>query len=263
MRSACLLLLLVLPAAARPWLDEALAAEARLDSAQALQLYLEADAAQPGDPFILQKIARQYSDLAIDQPTPEEKLRYVQTALDYARRAVALNPHNAVNVLSLAVCHGKLAAYGDTRDKVRYSRLVKEEAEQALRLAPDYAWAHHLLGRWHHEVATLGPTARFFVRLFYGGLPPASLETGIAELKRATELEPGELNHWLELGFAHAAAGRTAEARQNWTHGLAMPARGRHDEAAKERARTALLAAGGQTSTSATAPSIRPAPASR
>lgn len=219
---------------------EALAAEARLDSQAALRLFEQAAAARPDDAFILQKIARQYSDLVVEQPDPETKKRYARTALDYAQRAVALKPDDPVNVLSLAVCHGKLAVYSDTKTKIRYSRLVKEDAERALALDPNYAWAHHLLGRWHYEVADLGATSKFFVRLLYGGLPPASFEEGIRHLQRATELEPDELNHWLELGFAHAAAGQREAARAEWTRGLAMPSRSKHDEPAKQRARAAL-----------------------
>lgn len=221
-------------------LEAALAAEARLDSRSALPLYEQADAARPNDAFILQKIARQYSDLVIEQPDVDAKKRYAQTALDYAQRAVALQPDDAVNVLSLAVCHGKLAVYSDAKTKIRYSRLVKAEAERALALDPNYAWAHHLLGRWHYEVADLGATSKLFVRLLYGGLPPASFDDGISHLRRATELEPDELNHWLELGFAHAAAGRPEAARAEWTRGLAMPSRSKHDEPAKQRARAAL-----------------------
>ena len=218
----------------------ALAAEARLDGPSAVRLFLQADAARPNDAFILQKLARQYSDLVEDQPGVAEKKRYAQTALDYSRRAVAVDPTDAVNVLSVAICYGKLALYSDTREKVQYSRLVREEAERALALKPDYAWAHHVLGRWHYEVASLGTTSKFFVRLFYGGLPAASFAEGIRQLQRATELEPDELMHWLELGFAYAAADQPALARQQWAQGLAMPSRGKPDEPAKRRTREAL-----------------------
>lgn len=218
----------------------ALAAEAKVDCESALKLFLEADAVRPDDAFILQKIARQYSDLVEDQPGIAGKKHYAQTALDYARRATALNPTDAVNVLSVAICHGKLALCSDTREKVRYSRLVREEAERALALDPNYAWAHHVLGRWHYEVASLGATSKFFVGLLYGGLPAASLDDGIRHLQRATELEPGELTHWLELGFAYAAAGQPDLARRQWERGLAMPTRSTPDEPAKQRARAAL-----------------------
>ena len=247
-RVACLLLAggLVASSAAENvpgLLRDAAAAEARLDSARALELYLQADAAQPGDVRILQSMARQYSDLVLDQTTEAERRRCAQAALDYARRAEAIDPRNPVSVLSLAIAYGKLAACSDTRTKVRYSRQVKEEAERALALDPDYAWAHHILGRWHREVAALGPAARGFVWLFYGGLPGASPEEAVVQLQRAVALGPGELNHHLELGFALAAADRMAGARQAWAQGLSMPSIGKHDEAAKREAREALARA--------------------
>ncbi len=221
-------------------LVEAQIAETKLNSARALELYRQADVARPGDSFILQKIARQYSDLVLDQPNDTERKRYAQTALDYAERAVAVNSRDPVNVLSLAVSHGKLAVYSDTKTKLQYSRLVKEEAERALALDPNYAWAHHVLGRWHYEVASLGVTSRWVVRLLYGGLPGASQKEAVAHLQRAVTLEPDELTHHLELGFALAATGAKAAARVAWERGLAMPVRGIHDATAKQRAREAL-----------------------
>lgn len=221
-------------------IQQAAEAEARLDSQQALALYEQALIKEPKNAGLLQKIARQYSDLVVDQTTVGEKKAFAQQALDYAQRAVALEPNNPVNVLSLAVCYGKLAVYSDAGEKVRYSHLIKSAAEQSLGLDPHYAWAHHILGRWHYEVASLSGPARFFARLIYGGLPAADIQTGINHLNRATELEPDELNHFLELGFAFAAAGELSSARSAWQHGLAMPARSKHDPHAKLRAQRAL-----------------------
>jgi len=248
LRRLALLLLLVITGALRAasapdlaqLLTDARAAETKLDSRRALELYLAADKAKPDDASILQKIARQYSDLVTELSTDEERRRYAQTALDYSLRAVALEPKNPENVLSLAVSHGKLAVYSDTRTKIKYSRLVKEEAERALALDPDYAWAHHVLGRWHYEVATLGAATRFFVRLIYGGLPAATTAEAVHHLRRAVALEPAELNHHLELGFALASDGDKVRARAEFEKGLAMPNRAKHDESAKTRAREAL-----------------------
>jgi tetratricopeptide (TPR) repeat protein len=226
--------------AADTLLAQASAAEAQFDSRRALELYQASLQKQPDSAFVLQKIARQYSDLVEDQPTVEAKKNYAQTALDFALRAVAIEPENPVNVLSLAICHGRLATYSDTRTKVQYSRLIKEEAERALALDPDYAWAHHVLGRWHYEVTSLGRTARFFVRLFYGGLPESSYAEAIRHLERAAFLEPEALAHRLELGFAQKAAGDLIAARRSLQQGLAMPARDKFDLQAQSRARTVL-----------------------
>ena len=246
----CLRLLLVLaflaplravtPDTTEALIQTALAAEARFDSKAALELFLQADAARPDDAFLLQKIARQYSDLSFETRDAPEQTRLCTAALAYAQRSVALQPKDAVNVLSLAICYGKLATLSDTRTKIEYSRLVKDYAEQALALDPAYDYAHHVIGRWHYEVATLGAATRFFVRLVYGGLPDASTDEAVRQLRRATELSPQLPSHRVELGFALLADGRRDAAKREFEQALALPPREKYDPASKRRARDAL-----------------------
>jgi len=220
--------------------EDALQAEAKLDARRALELFQAAEKAGRADAFIFQKIARQYSDLMPELPTRDEKRAFAEFALDYSRRAVDLDPRNAVNVLSVSISLGKLALVSDTRDKVRYSRQVREEAERALALDPNYAWAHHILGRWHHEVADLGSASRAVVRVFFGGLPAGSGAEAVSHLEQAVALEPDELQHHLELGFAYLSINDETRAREAFARGLALPSRAKHDEPAKTRARAAL-----------------------
>jgi tetratricopeptide (TPR) repeat protein len=221
-------------------LGQAREAEARFETAQALALYLEADRLQPDNPATLQKIATQLSDLSLSVATDAERKAQAEQALVYAQRAVALQPNNAVNVLSLAICYGKMAVVSDTRAKLQYSRLVKQEAERAIALDPRYDWAHHVLGRWHYEVADLGTATRFVVRMVYGGLPAASNAEAIRQLETAVALAPTRVPHHLELGFAYLAGGRREEARASFERGLALPSLELYDEPAKVRARAAL-----------------------
>lgn len=221
-------------------LQEASEAEARLDSRRALDLLLEAEPLRPDDAALLRRIARQYSNLSIDLAAEPERRQAVERALAYSQRAVELDPANAEGVLSLAVCHGKLAHFGSVREKVERSRQVRAAAERALALDPTYAWAHHLLGRWHHEVSQLGTVARLVVRWIYGDLPGASTAAAVHHLESAVRLEPDQLQHRLELGFAYLADGAPDKARVAFQAGLAMPSRDKHDEPAKERARAAL-----------------------
>ncbi len=222
--------------------QEALTAEQRFEIPRALDLLLQAERAGRGDAFTLQRIARQYSDLVTEQPDRPAQRRFAELALEYSRRAAALEPNNPVNVLSIAISYGKLAWVSDTRDKVRYSRLVRSETERALALDPGYAWAHHILGRWHLEIARLGIAARAVVALVYGGLPGASVEEGLKHFEKAVALEPDELQHHIELGLAYRARGDADRARSALERGLALAPRAKIDLEAHTRARAALAA---------------------
>lgn len=218
-------------------LGEARAAELRLETRRALELYREADLLRPEDPIILRNIAEQLSDLTLEFGDEAEIRARTREALAYAQRAAALAPESLLHALTLAVCYGKLAVYSETRAKIRYSRLVKQEAERAVALDPANDWAHHVLGRWHHEVAGLGFATRLFVRVIYGGLPGASRARAVRHLERAVELAPGRVPHHLELGFAYLAADRGEDACRSFARGFALPSVERYDDPAKDRAR--------------------------
>lgn len=218
----------------------ALAAEAALDTSAALRLFLQADALRPDDPAILQKISKQYSDRTLDVADVAAKRELATQALAYARRASALAPDDAVCTLSLAICYGKLGLYADTRTRIEDARRVRHYAELALRQDPHYAWAYHVLGRWHYEVARLGATKRWLVKLIFGGLPDASNAQAVALLGRAVELAPRCVAHRVDLGFAYLAAGRADDARASFRAALALPPTEKADALLLRQAREAL-----------------------
>lgn len=216
------------------------AADAQFDPDRALQLYLRAQAEQPRDTKILLKVAKEYSDSTLLNTDPGENARRIQKALEYSKRAVDLDPHNSVALLSEAVCYGKLGLYGGTRQKIEYSRLVKEYAERALAADPNYAYAHHVLGQWEYEVASLGRTKRFLILVVYGGIPAASTEDAVRHLEQAVRLEPGTASHRLALGFAYLANEQPAKARQMFEQVIAMPRREFYDADCRRQAQRAI-----------------------
>jgi tetratricopeptide (TPR) repeat protein len=220
--------------------ERALAAQEELRTEDALALLLQVEKVAPDNAKVLQKIARQYSDSTIDTSDDARQNLLLERALDYSQKATEIDPTDPVNMLSLAVVKGKIATLLGNKAKVEAARIIKADARRAIELDPTYAWAHHVLGRWHREVDELGSIARFFTKILYGGLPEASIEEAVFHLGKATELEPENLNHFLELGFAYRAAGEEEKARTNFERGLSMPIKEKHDEAAKTRARRAL-----------------------
>jgi tetratricopeptide (TPR) repeat protein len=232
------------PVAAGPAFDELVRqgaeADAHFDPNKAIPFYLQAHAMRPNDTQILLKIAKEYSDSTITIADREEDRRRIQKALDYSNRAIELDPHNAVALLSKAVCYGKLATYSDTREKIGYVRLVKQFTDEALADDPKYAYAHHVLGQWEYQVAALGRTRQFVVNLVYGGLPQASTEEGVRQLEIAVKLEPNIASHHLALGFAYIANGEPANARPQFEQVVTMACRELYDVDCHRQAAQAL-----------------------
>jgi tetratricopeptide (TPR) repeat protein len=222
-----------------------LAAESRMEPREALGHFRAALEARPDDAFLQQKVAQQLSDAAFLEPSPEVRTRLASEALVHAKRAVELDPRSSVARLSLSVLYGKLAIEGDTRTRVDYARRIHLHAEEALSLDESYAWARHVLGRWHVEMSQINMAKRAVVALLYGGMPRASLDEGIAHLEEAVRLEGDAVPHHVELGFAYQRAGRLEEARACWETALQLPSVRVYDSAAKQRASVALGQVGG------------------
>jgi tetratricopeptide (TPR) repeat protein len=244
MKSAVILLALALPVWAKEdfatLLKRGDALDAQLKTKEALAVYLEAEKLQPDHVRLLCQIAKQYGESQAESKDKTWRRETGQKALDYAKRAVALDPQNALAQLSLAISYGRLAPYLDNKTKIAYSKLVKEHVDRSLALNPSDDLAWHVLGAWHYELANLNAVLRAVAQLIYGKLPAASNEEAVKAFQKACELNPRRVGNWVELGRALAALGKNAEAKTALERGLALPNRMRDDPETKERARAAL-----------------------
>lgn len=214
--------------------------DAKLDNAHALQSYLEAEKLGAKDAQVLYRIARQYALTMNDTPSESEQRDLGETALAYAKRAVSVDPKNAKAQLSAAVCYGRLVSYVGSKQKVEYSRLIKEHADIALQLDPSDSYAWHILGVWNYELAKMGTFMRGVVKVVYGGIPSASDEEAARLLQKAVELAPERVSHHVELGRTYLALGMKEQAKAELERGLALPNREKDDPESKKRATQAL-----------------------
>ena len=214
--------------------------DAKLDNVHALEAYLQAEKLGASGAETLYRIARQYA-LRMNDTTSESAQRdLAETALTYAKRAIAADPKSAKAQLSAAVCYGRLVPYVSSKQKVEYSRLIKEHADSALQLDPTDSYAWHILGVWNYELAKMGPFMRGVVKVVYGGIPPASNEEAARLLRKAVEIAPDRVAHHVELGRTYLALGMKDQARIELQRGLALPDREKDDPVSKRRARDAL-----------------------
>lgn len=216
------------------------ALEEQLKNKEALVVYLEADKISPNNSVVLQRISKQYGQMMADTSNKGEQKRLGELALDYALRSKAANPRSADARLAVAICYGKVAFFEGPGKKIEYSRMVKDEAEAAVKLNPrlDYGW--HVLGRWQYEMATLNPALKMIAQTIYGKFPDASLEQAAEYLERAVKTGPPRVVHHTELGRTYAGLGRKEDARAQLQKALQLPSREKDDPESKERARKTL-----------------------
>jgi hypothetical protein len=216
------------------------AADARHDSQAALLALQQAEQLDARNFGVLLRISKQYTDLSGACKDSAVARMLAEKALDYGRRAVALDDRNAKAHLNLAICYGKLTEFAGNKVKVKYAKTIQDEAERSLELDPadDYAW--HVLGRWNAEVANLNGVLKALANLVYGGLPPASYEDAVRCFRKASELEPQRVMHHAELAKVYARMAKADSAAQEWQNVVGLRSDGAQDEQYQREAKLAL-----------------------
>ena len=189
---------------------------------------------------VLLRISKQYSDLVDVTKPPEAAQQLARKALDYAERALELDPKVAKAHLSRAIAYGKLTDFVGNKTKLEYSKIIKEETANSIELDPtdDFAW--YVLGRWHAGVANVGGVLKVLAKVVYGGMPAASNEDAVKCLKKASELAPQRIMHHAELARLYKTMGKGDLATKEWQVVLALLTADSDDEKEKTAAREAL-----------------------
>jgi len=144
---------------------------------------------------------------------------------------------------ALAMVLGRLSRTKGSKERVRYAKLIFDEATRAVTLNPNHDGAHHVLGAWNAEVKRLSGIQRFFAKALFGGgfMSVANWDDAVHHLERAVALNPEHIYHRLELAEVYVDVGQYTKAREQLTIIPTLPIRDVLDAQYKEDA-AALLA---------------------
>ncbi|MEO5720312.1 MAG: tetratricopeptide repeat protein [Chthoniobacterales bacterium] len=212
----------------------------KFNGTEALKFYLPAEKLEPANAPLLTRISRQYRYLMSDAGKKTEKLRLGGIAIDYAKRAAAAGPNDSDAQLALAIGYGRLQPLASVKEKIATARIIKMQAEKAIKLdrGNDLAW--HVLGRWHMGYAELTGVKRKMAEMTYGSLPVSTFEEAAKCFEQAAALKPERVLNQIELGEVYARLGRNAEARTVLSKGLALRQTDKDDAEVKARGRETL-----------------------
>ena len=96
------------------------------------------------------------------------------------------------------------------------------------------------MGRWQYEISNLNSVERGLVKLFYGGLPPATLKQSIASFEKARALRPEFLLNYYEMAKAYKDNDQKAKAIAYLQLMLTLSNQTEDDAAIKEKSRALI-----------------------
>jgi tetratricopeptide (TPR) repeat protein len=145
----------------------------------------------------------------------------------YATRAVARDSLGADGHFALAAAIGSGSVLLEKEARIRRAAIIRREVLKAIALNPRHDGAYHILGRWNAEIMRLSGLSRFFARNFLGAgvFKQASWKKAVAYMEKAVELDPGRIQHHLELARIYADRKRAADAEAQLHLVESLPAR--------------------------------------
>ena len=224
---------------------------AALDPAGALEAYRAAYLAEQTYEAMW-KFARAQVDVAKQlRGKKQEGLRdsLYGVAHLYAAAAVRADSSDAEGHFMVANALGQLSRTRGGKERVRFAKVIYDEATAAITIDPMHDGAYHVLGAWHAEVKRLSGVAKFFAKTFFGAgfLDRASWDSSVVHLERSVALKPEYLFHRLELAQTYVDVGRVEDARRQLEQVLRLPPTSDvSDPQYQDEARALLLRIGGQ-----------------
>jgi tetratricopeptide (TPR) repeat protein len=193
--------------------------------ALALPFFERALQTDPRNYVALWKASRELVDLGEVERNGDTRASLYARAVDYARRAVALEPNDAEGHFHLARGIGRTALSVGPRERVKYGVEVRHEALKALEFAPRHPGALHVMGVWNAEIMRLNGFTRMLAKTFLGGkvFDTASWAEATRYMELSVTVEPTRLVHRLDLARVYRDTGRKADARAAYAAAIALP----------------------------------------
>lgn len=160
----------------------------------------------------------------------------------YSDAAVRVNPQGADGHYTLAMVIGRLSRTKGSKERVKFAKVIFDEATKAVALQADHDGALHVLGAWHAEVKRLSGIQRFFAKALFGGgfMSEASWDKAVEHLERAVAIKPNHIYHRLELAEVYIDLDRYSKARELLTSIPPLPIGDVLDQRYKQEAATLL-----------------------
>lgn len=162
------------------------------------------------------KASRAQVDLAEAAPKGAEMDSLMAAAQRNAEAAVRIKGNDPEGHFSLARAIGRKALSVGTMERIRFSKIVRAEALDALKYDSTHAGGLHVLGMWNAEIMRVNGLARAFAKTFLGAqvFSLANWDEAQRLLEAAVSHDPKRIVHKLDLAGIYADRGNKAKAKE-------------------------------------------------
>lgn len=195
---------------------------------------------QPINVYALNKCSELCSRIGKRQANAQMSEDYYSAARTYAGIALRVNPNNSESNCVMAIALGRSSLNKGGREKINSIKEIKKFVDAAIKNDPKNFKAWHVLGRWHYEISILNGLERTAVKVFYGGLPEASLKESILAFETSQALTDGFILNYFEMAKAYNKNNQRGNAIAILTKMLSVPNQTEDDPIIKEDGRKLL-----------------------
>lgn len=193
-------------------LEEAKSFERQFKNEEAIKKYQEFLKANPNDQKSILRIAELYCMMGNETENEERKKQQYQLAISHADKLWLLDSTTADAHYAKALVYGRQITYSSVKEKAYLTKKIKEEADKAIQIDKNHIKSLYTLAKWNDEVATLNPAAKAALKVFFGGLPPASVEEAIRLYQEVKRLSPAFILNNYDLAMALKRTGKSDQA---------------------------------------------------
>lgn len=173
--------------------EEARALERQYNTPLAILKYEQAIKEQPNQLSVIVRLIEIYCFELADVKEEDKKREQLNKAKQLLLLAKSIDSSSADYLYSQTTYLGKLIEVSPVKEKAQITKSIKQLLDEALIKDPNHVKSIYALAKWNEEVSSLNPAIKAAMKVIFGGLPPASIDTAIELHQKARKLNPGFL----------------------------------------------------------------------
>lgn len=170
-------------------------------------------------------LAFAHCKVGANKSSKSEQMPHYKEGKRIAKRALKLNSKSAGANYSYALSLARENEHASSETKLKNAKEIKKYCDLAISLdAKKAAGAHHIMGRWHREFASMSKLKKSMAKTLYGGIPEGGTYANAVEhFQKAIKLEPWYMLHMYELAQTYHMMGKDDLAKKYVEKAMTLP----------------------------------------